>query len=304
MKRLIGTLVLGGAMLSAAPAAAQEIQIRGPLAGARSVSRLVRYREGRFVLTPTFGITLQDEFSREMLTGLRAEYHFTDWLGLGVWGAAAPVHVDTSLTDQVGERSPANTPNVPLRTNFARQIGRRNFLFDLHASFIPLRGKFALFQSLVADVDFYFVAGVAFVGVEEREDRSITNNTSVAMRNASQLARATRIAVAPTFGFGINFYFNRFVSLNFEYRAAPFAWNRAGTDGSSSASVCGRAGNEPCDGVSDFVATYFPGGRDPSTMRAVTSQTRIDSDDRTFSFNQMVNLGISFYLPTAPRIGP
>ena len=96
---------------------------------------------------------------------------------------------------------------------------------------------------------------------------------------------------------GLNFYFNRFVSLNFEYRAAPFSWNRSGTDESSTLSACGRAGNESCEGVSDYVATYFPRSN-------ATSTTRIDAQDRTFSFNQMVNLGVSFYLPTAPRIGP
>lgn len=326
MKRLLGTLALAAATLASAPAAAQEIQIRGPLAGARSVSRLVRYREGRFAITPTVGITIQDEFSRDMFFGVRADYHFTDWLGVGIGGLFAPVHIDTALTDQVGERSPANSPNVATRAGFTNQVGRRNFQLDLHATFIPLRGKFALFQNLVADLDLYIVAGVAAVGVEERagteSDRcqnfddasmgaavtgglcsstvSATAGRASAIQTSwrnSQNARASRLAIAPTFGFGLNFFINRFISVNVEYRATPFSWNRSGTDESSTENRCGPAGNESCEGFSDIVATYF-------ATQANQRVSRITSEDRSLNFNQMVSLGVTFFLPTSPRIGP
>lgn len=313
MKRWIGALTLASAATAAAPEAfAQDIQIRGPLANARSVARMVRYREGRFSLTPTFGVTLQDEFSRELLVGARAEYHFTDWLGVGVWGAGAVAHIDTSLTDQVVQRSPGNTPNVPNRDNFNQQVGRRNWLVDLHVSFIPLRGKFALFQNLVADVDFYVTGGVAFVGVEERADATLASSTvgldgataanSVRDWRNNQVARSSRVAIAPTFGFGINFFINRFVSIGFEYRAMPFSWNRAGTDENSVENLCGPNGTTSCEGFSDIVATYF---RSSSNPRAANGRRAvIDENDRSFSFNQMVMLGVSIYLPTAPHIGP
>lgn len=303
MKRLLAPLVLAGVALATSPAAAQEIQLRGPLAGARSVARLVQYRQSRFALTPTFGISLQDEFSRELFVGLRGEYHFTDWLGVGFWGAFAPAHIDTSLTDQIGSRSPGGTFNVPRANQFTNQIGRRNFLFDLHVSFVPLRGKFALFQNLVADTDFYILAGVAFVGLEERADVTLRSSASYetpylsgsqrqtsqqiqAAINASQTARASRIAVAPTVGFGINFYLNRFVSIGFEYRIMPFSWNRSGTDEDSV--------NNP--GVSDTVANYFQ-----SDVRRRLGV--IDSNDRSMTMNQIVNFGVTFFLPTRPRIG-
>jgi outer membrane beta-barrel protein len=303
MKRLLAPLVLAGVTLAASPAAAQEIQLRGPLAGARSVARIVQYREGRFALTPTFGITLQDEFSRELLVGLRGEYHFTDWLGVGFWGAFAPAHIDTSLTDQISQRSPGGSFNVPRANQFTNQVGRRNFLFDLHVTFVPLRGKFALFQNLVADTDFYILAGVGFVGIEERADVTLRSSPSYetpyltgASRQtsqqiqdatfASQTNRASRIAIAPTVGFGINFYLNRFVSIGFEYRIMPFSWNRSGTDENSAAT----------EGVSDTVGNYFQ-----SDVRRRLGV--IDSNDRSMSLNQIVNFGVTFFLPTAPRIG-
>ena len=306
MKRLFGTLVLAGATLVTSSAAAQDIQIHGPLAGARSVARMVRYRENRLSLTPTVGITLNDEFSREIFFGLRANYHFADWIGVGL-GFMGAAGVDTSLTTQITARSPGNTPNIPSRGNFPQQIGRRDYMVDLYATFIPLRGKFALFQNLVADLDLYFVAGVAVVGVTERADFSLASQTAgldaVQVSNLrrqwsnSQTARASRLAVAPTFGFGLNFFINHFVSVNFEYRATPFSWNRSGTDENSIENRCGAAGNTSCAGFSDAVSTYF-------ATNASQRVARVTSDDRTLSFNQTVTLGVSIFLPTSPRIGP
>lgn len=306
MKRLFGSLVLAGATLASSSAAAQDIQIRGPLAGARSVARLVRYRENRLSLTPTVGITLQDEFSRGIFFGLRANYHFTDWIGIGA-GFMGAAGVDTSLTTEISQRSPGNTPNIPNRANFPQQIGQRNYMIDLYATFIPLRGKFALFQNLVADLDFYIVAGVAFVGLTERADFQVASQTdglseaqATSLRASwarTQTATSGRVAVAPTFGAGLSFYLNRFLSVNLEYRATPFSWNRSGTDESSTEMRCGPSGTASCAGFSDAVSTYF-------ASNASQRVARVTSDDRTLSFNQMVTLGLSIYLPTSPRIGP
>lgn len=298
MKRLIGTLALAGAALAVSPAQAQEIQIRGPLAGARSVSRLVNYRDGRIAVTPLFGVSLQDTFSRDLFFGVRAEYHFADWIGVGAMGAVSPVHIDTSLTEQVaGNSQPPNPAQVPRRAAFPQQIGRRNWMADVHLTFVPLRGKFALFQSLVADLDFSIFAGAAFVGVEERADTTLAADASPEALNRSQTTRASRVAIAPTFGAGLTFYINRFLALNFEYRATPFSWNTSGTDESSVENRCGLAGTASCAGFSDYVSTYFQ--RDPSRRRTV-----IDSNDRSLSFNQMFTFGITILLPTSPRIGP
>jgi len=124
------------------------------------------------------------------------------------------------------------------------------------------------------------------------------NDDARSVTGRSQVARASRVAIAPTFGAGLNFYINRFLSFNIEYRATPFQWNRSGTDENSTVTSCGSAGNEACTGFSDYVSTYF------SRTTRVPRQTVIDSNDRSWSFNQMVTFGLTIYLPTAPRIGP
>src|SRR5580698_5419949 len=87
MKRFISSLVVALGLASAGNAAAQEILITGPLAGAPAVRKERLYRSGRFEIAPTVSFTLLDEYKRTILVGGRLQYNFTEWLGFGVWGA-------------------------------------------------------------------------------------------------------------------------------------------------------------------------------------------------------------------------
>jgi hypothetical protein len=62
------------------------------------------------------------------------------------------------------------------------------------------------------------------------------------------------------------------MAFNLEYRALPFSWNRAGFDQRG-------AGND---------------GKFPDT--------KIDGEDRTFKWNQMITLGFGFSLPSKPVV--
>jgi outer membrane beta-barrel protein len=300
MKRLLGALAFVGATVAAATAGAQEIQIRGPLANASACRRCVQYRTGRFSITPTYGITLQDPFDRAMWFGANLQYHFNDIIAVGVWGGYAGVHIPTSLTEQISNQlgtMSTNNPNVPVGSEFRHQIGQLNWMVTPQLVLIPLRGKLALFQNIFIDTDFYIHGGLAIVGVTERANfdsdmaypgMRVTGNEPELVMN--QTARSSRVALAPSFGVGVNFYINHFLSLSIEYRAYPFSWNTSGTDESSTLAACGRNGMQTCSGFPDYQVS--------STGRFV-----IDSNDQTFVFNQMVTFGLNIFLPTAPHIG-
>src|SRR5438045_3744961 len=95
MKRLVITSVIVLLGLSSTGAHAQEIEVKGPLAGAPAVIGLRVYREMRFQIQLHSTMTLQDEYSRSILGGGQLMFHPTDWLGIGVWGGFTLVHVDT-----------------------------------------------------------------------------------------------------------------------------------------------------------------------------------------------------------------
>ncbi|MCB9611429.1 MAG: hypothetical protein H6722_03145 [Sandaracinus sp.] len=281
---LVASLVAMDAALPASQASAQEVQITGPLAGAPAVRRMRLYRKGRFLLEPNFSFTIQDEFARSLIAGAHLGFYFTDWLGVGVWGGYNVASLDTGLTDEIrrgGVTTDRNRLSLPSNENFGDQIANMTYVAALQLEFIPLRGKLALFQKLFVDTDFHIFLGVAMVGVEERADVALTSagssiSTQCAVNDegcllGSQTARSSRLAIAPTFGAGLTMMFNDFVGLNFDWRGMPFSWNTSGTD---------ESGDDDGD---------FPDGE-------------IDSDDRFFKFNQMVQIGVVIYLPTDPTI--
>jgi outer membrane beta-barrel protein len=278
-----------GSLLGASEAAAQEVQITGPLAGAPAVRHMRIYRSGRFQVQPGLGFTINDEFSRSLMAGIQLGYHLTDWLGIQGFFNYTYYPLDTDLTDQISERGQSteyNRLSLPTTEGFKNQIGQLQYLAGVQATFIPLRGKLAMFQALFVDTDFYIFAGAAFAGVEERanvtDDRcSVTTWADPARRQPcidSQKARASRVAIAPTFGVGLSLYFTDYLAMTLEYRAFPFKWNTSGTDEGGQ-----NRSRKPDDGGE------FPDGQ-------------ITEADRTFQFNQMFGLGLAFYLPAKAKI--
>ena len=274
--RSYGAIVAGaitaiGAMTAMPTAAsAQEIQLTGPLAGAPSVRKLRLYRQGRFEIAPGIGQTLLDEYNRTTFVTLRLQYNVFDWLGLGVYGGFGALNLSTDLAEKVDETAPRNSrtaANVPPANGpkYTEMTGKLKYMAAPQITFSPFRGKLAIFQKLFVDTDLYVHGGVAFVGVEERKD--CTNCTTLASYTTD-----TRTAIAPTFGLGLTLYTHGLVSVNIEYRAFPFSWNRGGFDTKGA----------PPD-------ASFP-------------DTKIDKEDRTFKFNQMVGLSVGFSLPSAPKL--
>jgi len=279
---LLALGLLVAALGSTARVKAQDVEITGPLAGAPAVRKMRIYRDGRFQLQPTFGMTLNDEFSRTMLAGIQIGYHFTDWLGIHGFFDYGLFGIDTTLTDQVskhGQTTDRNVLSLPSPGKFSDQIGQLKFLSGVQATFIPLRGKLSLFQAIFVDTDFYLFGGAAFAQVQERKDVLAgvcqASATVIASQPCldSQTLRATRIQVAPTFGAGLSMYITDWVGLTLEYRAFPFKWNTSGTDegGMNKKRQADKNGE-------------FPDGA-------------INSSDRQFHFNQMISLGFAFYLP-------
>lgn len=259
-----------GVFTAAAPASAQEIPLTGPLAGQNSVRKLRQYREGRFELALGPGFTLLDEYQRTIFVAGRLQYNLFDFLGVGVFGGFGAANLATDLTDKIDATAPRNSRtaiNIPGRPGpaYADQTAKLKWMAAPQVTFSPFRGKLAVFQKLFVDTDLYVHGGVAIIGIQERADCTVcTTAASFSTKNDTR--------IAPTFGLGLSLYLTGFVSLNIEYRALPFKSNRGGFDSRG-------------------------GGPDASFP-----DNKIDGEDQTFKFNQMVFVGAGFYLPTKPKI--
>jgi outer membrane beta-barrel protein len=270
-------------LASSTPASAQEYQLTGPLAGASSSKNLRLYRKNRIEVAPTASFTLLDEYRRTILFGGRLQYNLADWIGIGVWGAYGAISSTTDLTDQIDQVAPRNSrtasnvnhgavnPDGTYQTaSFADQTAKITYVIVPQVQLVPLRGKFAIFQKIFVDTDAYIHLGLGIVGLQERGFCGAAGQVSCV--DPSSFALASRTAISPTFGLGLNFYITNFLSLGVEYRALPFSWNRAGFDSRGS----GSDGNTP--------------------------DQKIDEQDRTFKFNQMMTISLGFSFPTAPKL--
>jgi outer membrane beta-barrel protein len=282
MRRFITvSAILLGVLGASGRATAQEIQLTGPLAGAPAVRQLRLHRAGRFEVAPTVSFTLLDEYQRTILVGGRLTYNLTEWLGIGAWGAFGAVKTPTGLSQRIQEvtqlrrgTGPAGEPAGSINNlltaasigpDFKQQLGTINWVVAPQVTFIPFRGKLAIFQKIFVDTDAYLFAGPAFVGLKERADCTDC---------VGQFNTATRMQIAPTFGLGLTFYMGGWASLGLEYRALPYAWNTGGFDTRGGA----------------------PDGRFPDN--------KISKEDREFKFNQMLSVNVGIYLPTSPKHSP
>jgi outer membrane beta-barrel protein len=259
-------------------ASAQEILLTGPLAGAPAVREMRLYREGRFEIAPAVSFTLLDEYQRHILLGGRLNYNLTDWLAIGVWGAyGGLLQLPTDLSDEIqrvnDNRRDADPDSVTvdrkltavnLGPNFKKQIGGIEWIAAPQLTFVPFRGKLALFQSIYLDTDLYFFGGAAFINVSERRDCEVDCDL--------EFRTTERVAITGTGGLGFTFYVNKWNALGFEARVTPFAWNTGGFD---------TAG----------------GGQDKEFP-----DNKINADDRQLHVNTMLTLSWNFYLPTEYRI--
>lgn len=257
------------------PAAAQEIQLTGPLAGAPAVRKLRLYRQGRVELALGPGFTLLDEYQRTIFVAGRLQYNVFDWLGIGVFGGFGAASLNTDLTDKINgtdaTRNSRTATNLPARgQKFDPQTGKFKWMAAPQVTFSPFRGKLAIFQKIFVDTDLYVHGGAAFIGVEERGECAA--GTGKPCTDPSSFSAVSRVAVAPTFGLGLTLYASGFVSINVEYRAFPFSYNRGGFDSRGAA----------------------PDGNFPDN--------KIDPEDRTFKFNQMIFLAAGFHFPTSPKV--
>ncbi len=298
MRRIFATglLAVVGVLAMESTASAQEIQLTGPLVGAPAVRELRWHRNKRFEIAPAISFTLLDEYQRTIFAGARLQYHLTDWLGLGAWGAYGVVHLNTALTDEIDkvnkDRWDSSRDNDALTAvdrnasllsvgyDFPQQLGKIQWVVAPQVTAVPFRGKLALFEKAFVDTDLYFFAGPAFIGVVEREDYSVAdfgNPNKTVLENGKPVKSyptASRVAIAPTFGAGLSFFPGSWSGIGLEYRALPFSWNNSGFD---------SQGGPPDENGPDSI---------------------VDEKDRQFRFNQMITISFSVFLPTDIKVSP
>ncbi|MDJ0764921.1 MAG: hypothetical protein QNJ97_18205 [Myxococcota bacterium] len=327
MKRFTLALVLAISaicgMTTSTRVSAQEILIEGPLAGAPAVRKMVQYRKFRFSIGPQFAYTILNHYMHNFLVGARLEFNLTDWLGVGAvgyFGINVPTKLTNHITDSTNLGGEATTPattasNWPSYTgaaNFEDQVAKLKGQYLGQLSFVPFRGKMSMFEKLFVAIDGAIFAGGGIVHYEQRaacdgsknpqtgeiEDGCGDFTAFLGNGDVGELAPKLETEIGGAFTWGVNFmaYFNNWFAINIEYRMTPFKWNAAGTDEAGNAASQWQYAEDPDnDGEPIWISDPSGSGDYPDG--------KIGDEDKEWSFNQSIGLGLIFYFPFDPRIG-
>jgi len=311
---LVVAIFANVAVLQSNVASAQEVLLEGPLAGAPAVRKLVQYRKLRFGITPYFNYTLNNEYVHNFLVGAHLEFNITDWFGIGI-NAQYGFNANTKLTKHVaastdigGEPTTPGNSNWPSYTgasNFEDQVALMKGMYVGQLIFVPFRGKVAFFQRLFTAVDLSIFVGAGIVHINERKDcessaasdgSNFGGTCGNPQSNGFAVERVSRIAPAPTAGLAFNFYANDWLSVNIELRFTPFSWNAGGTDESGQAAPTWNLDNSDPDDV-NWKWVYTKSG-----VEGDYPDGKINKDDRAWTPNASIGVGVGFYFPTKTRI--
>src|SRR6185295_5497582 len=105
----VGAACALGIMTESKPAAAQEIQLTGPLAGAPACRHCRLSRQGRVNLAIGPAFTLLVEYKRTIFIADRLEYTIFDFLGVDIFGGYGAANLNTDLPDKVDSTAPRNS---------------------------------------------------------------------------------------------------------------------------------------------------------------------------------------------------
>ena len=184
---LLTTLLL---VTVAVPASAWADNV---LAGAPVVRRALEYRAGRHEVAGQVGMTLGDPYTRNILPGVRYDWHLYDWLSLG-GNLQVGIPVATAMSEEIGRLVSAKNDA------FVMETSRIRFVAAGHVSVVPMSGKMVIFGGQFnADLHLDFSAGVAGIG-----------------SNGDNLAGSASLIIGP--GGGLRFFLSRVLALTVDYQ--------------------------------------------------------------------------------------
>jgi outer membrane beta-barrel protein len=170
-----------------------SVQAKGPLDGLPPIRNQVLLQDGRHVLAPVFGSTINDAYARNVLVGLTWRYFFQNWVGIGL-DVMGGFGLDTKLADRINKE--LSTEAQP----FALSRTTLRLLANASLEFVPIDGKFMLFGKYHARIDLHLQLGLGMALVAG--DGRIND----------------KAALMPVIGAGIRFYPTPWFAIGAECR--------------------------------------------------------------------------------------
>lgn len=113
-------------------------------------------RSGRFELSPRFGLTLNDALLQQFMVGLSMNYHINEDFFVGAIGGWMDFGKDFG-----GET--ATYDAVVQATSAIPEISKIQYFAAAEFGWVPLYGKFSLFNAVIVHYDTHITGGVGIV---------------------------------------------------------------------------------------------------------------------------------------------
>lgn len=194
---LLATATLAPAATRASEADAFENRIP-PVSG-----QLYR-KAGRFELTPTFQLSLNDAFFSKYMGGVKLGYHFNEWFYAGLTATGG-----FSSTTGSTSRCPSGAGCTPAEPWRLYQVpGLIRWIAGAEVAFSPLYGKLNLFAEKAVHFDLSVLAGVDLVSFRDVD----TSATLTSPEPGSASSPGGHLGV------GARIFFGRFMAVRLELK--------------------------------------------------------------------------------------
>lgn len=213
--QILRCLVIALVMSAAAAVGAESAWAQSEHETSRDSGPVIRhkvlYRSTRLELAPLVGFSVNDSYMTNMLAGAALSYHLTNEWGISVVGGYGVTQIDMDLrtnTEAILKKAQPDTLE-DLSYSFTQ------WLLGAEVSYVPIIGKFSLFNSLIAHYDVHVVAGFAFVG----------ESAVPAVSGRKVDPQLEGLRPAPVVGLGARLFVTDGISLNLEVR--DYLYNHA-----------------------------------------------------------------------------
>lgn len=149
-------------------------------------------RDGRFELTPTYGVSLNDPFVTHNAFGLKFGWYITEVLGIAAsfqWYHWLQVESDDNFY-------------IPRSFRLVVPINEYQFGVNLHFSYVPLYGKLAIFRKWIFHWDCFVEGGVGLL-----------HTRPIPVVDPDVRTFDFAIQVAANVGIGVRIFLTKFVAI-------------------------------------------------------------------------------------------
>lgn len=192
-----------------APAAAQSSKADAFAGKIPPVSGQLYRKAGRFELTATGNLSLNDAFFSKYFGGLKGTYHFTEHLAAGLHGAGG----FATKTNSAVVCSPTKGCAEADVTQLRQVPGRIRYIVGAEAAWSPVYGKLNVLSEQVAHFDLSIFAGPDLVAHDEVLAKDV----------AAIRAPGVKTAVGGHLGLGLRVFLAESVAARLEIKDYVYA---------------------------------------------------------------------------------